>query len=329
MSPQVALLRALRASRVFGMGEVRRLLLENPAYRMHVAAVASDDTVFFLSHRHYLAKGLTPRARALAALHHYEHEVRAFDRGYFDAVYGGRGLTLWRHEMEEGTFEIRLLPGNDVLYEGGVSVVAFFDDVRIAVLSYANVPSEIVVPGDVPVEGEAPFGASTLFVTRKQLTWDHALYQKAFNKAFDRSTPGHFCFAALTGIALAQGLHRVVAIAPEAQPSWTPEYAERFESAYAEFWVSLGGHKASAFGYAIDLPMRLTPLDQLDAKARKRATARRLHIERVQNAAQEVVRARLSAPASTPVPDAVVRADVTPHVDVAVREGRRRAALPR
>jgi uncharacterized protein len=298
MSPPVAVLRALRASRILGMRDVRRHLLQNAAYQVHVASVARDDAVFFLSHRHYLAKGLSPIERARTALHHYEHEVHAFDRTYFDAVYGGQGLVVWRREVEGGVFDIRILPGNDVLYEGGVSIVAFFNEVRIAVLSYANVSPDVFVPEHAMPAGEAPLGSNLLFVTRKQLTWDHALYQKAFNKAFDRSTPGHFCFAALTGLALAQGHTRVVAISPDVHPSCTPEAEGRFRAAYTEFWESLGGRRLPPYGWLIDLPMRMTPLDELDAKARKRAVARRRHIQAVQDSTFDTIVGRLTKPLS-------------------------------
>jgi uncharacterized protein VirK/YbjX len=298
MSPPVAVLRALRASRILGMRDVRRHLRQNLAYQKHVASVARDDAVFFLSHRHYLARGLSPIERARTALHHYEHEVHAFDRTYFDGVYGGQGLVVWRRDVEGGVFDIRILPGNDVLYEGGVSIVVFFNDVRIAVLSYANVSPDVFLPGHGSQVGEAPFGSNLLFVTRKQLTWDHALYQKSFNKAFDRSTPAHFCFAALTGLALAQGHTRVVAIAPDVHPSCTPEAEGRFHAAYTEFWESLGGRRVLPYGYLIELPMRMTPLDELDTKARKRAVARRRHIQAVQDSTFETIVSRLAAPPS-------------------------------
>lgn len=294
LSPPVAVLRALRASRILGMRDVRHQLRQNLAYQRHVASVARDDTVFFLSHRHYLAKGLSPIERARTALHHYEHEVHAFDRAYFDAVYMGAGLVVWRREVEGGVFDIRLLPGNDVLYEGGVSIVAFFNDARIAVLSYANVSPDVFLPGHEIAAGDAPFGSNLLFVTRKQLTLDHALYQKAFNKAFDRSTLAHFCFAALTGVALAQGSARVVAITPDVHPSCTPDIEARFHAAYTEFWESLGGRKAPPYGYLIDLPMRMTPLEDLDAKARKRAMARRRHVHAVQESAFDTIAAHLT-----------------------------------
>jgi uncharacterized protein len=292
MSPQVAVLRVLRASRILGMGDVRRQLMGNAAYQRHIAVVAKDDAVFFLSHRHYLARGLTSMQRAATALHHYEHEVNAFDAGYFDAVYRGHGLVVWRAEVGEDVFDIRLMPGNDVLYEGGVSLVMHHNGGRIAVVSYANVPAEIFAPDLGSPDHVSSMGDQIIFVTRKQLTADHS-YQKAFNKAFDRSTPGHFGFAALSGIALAQGLDRVAAISPEAHPSCSAGLEKHFQVAYTDFWESLSGRRESPFGYIVDVPMRMTPLDELDAKARKRAQARRAHLHEIQEGAQEIIRRHL------------------------------------
>ncbi len=291
LSPLAALARALRASRALGMGDVSGELLANPAYQSHVAAVAKDDTVFFLSHRHYLAKGLTTRQRASVALHHYRHEVAAFDPAYFDAVYRQGGLTLWRDEVDGTSYDIRLMPGNDVLYEGGVSVVFFVNNARVCVVSYSTVPTDVFLP-DRAVLGDLAIGESTLFVTRKQLTAEHD-YQKAFNKAYDRTTPAHLCFGALTGIAQAQSHRCVIGITPRVHPSCTPEIEHHLETAYTAFWEGLDGRLASPFGFLIELPMKLTPLDELDAKARKRAIARRAHIGSVQQSAWKTMQTHL------------------------------------
>ena len=77
--------------------------------------------------------------------------------------------------------------------------------------------------------------------------------------------------------------------------SLMPEYAARFFTAYDEFWQSLHGQPDSPFGYRIALPMHMTPLDELDAKARKRAIARRAHIEEVRASACEVMGPRIAA----------------------------------
>jgi uncharacterized protein VirK/YbjX len=250
-SPKAAAARLWRVRRVLPMSEVRRRLDANPACQRHMALVAPNDPVFFLSHRHY--------------------------------------LVLWRHEFEGHAFDLRLMPGNDVLYEGGASLVLHQDGGRVAVLSYATVPSASFLH-----EPGAP--DRVLFIARKQTGENHD-YQKVFNKAFDRCTPWHLCVGALTGLALAQGLDRAVGIVAAVHPSRTPELEARLKVAYDDFWTSLGGRPASPFGLVFDLPMHLTPLDELDAKARKRAVARREHIQQVQDATQALIARHLRAPA--------------------------------
>lgn len=284
----VAVLRALRASRLLACSSAARAVARNSACARHAAAVAPHDPAFFLAHRHFLAKGLGFRQRAASAACHYAYETERFDRRYFDAVYRGAGLVLWCREVDGQQYDIRLLPGNDVLYEGGASVVFHHNGRRAYVISYSWVPTSIVLPGAGDRSGP------TLFVTRKHAAADHD-YQKAFNKAFDRTTPGHLCFAALAGLAQAAGHAQIVAIDAAHQPASKPEYAARFQTAYDEFWQSLHGQPDSPFGYRIALPMHMTPLDELDAKARKRAIARRAHIEEVRASACEVMGPRIAA----------------------------------
>ena len=59
---------------------------------------------------------MTTRQPAMNALFHYEHEVNSFDDAYFKAVYCANGLTLWSLNVDDTVFDIRLMPGNDVLY---------------------------------------------------------------------------------------------------------------------------------------------------------------------------------------------------------------------
>ena len=126
-------------------------------------------------------------------------------------------------------------------------------------------------------------------MTRKQLTGERD-YQAAFNKAFDRSTPAHLCFGALVGLARAQEHHQVMGIDPERQPSFSEPKRSQFTTAYADFWTSLGGRKVSAFGYLVDVPTQMTPLESLDASRRKRAKARRAHMDAVERSAWETIR---------------------------------------
>lgn len=229
------------------------------------------------------------------ALFHYEHEINNFTQDYFNAVYGKNGLTLWQKKIEDTIFDIRLMPGNDVLYEGGCSLVFHINDERICVVSYSVVEKEIFLPASAELNNEKALMQSILFVTRKQLTGDHS-YQKVFNKAFDRTTPAHLCLGALTAIALAQGYHSFLGISPEMHPSLKIEYQRNFEVAYTQFWDSLNGQPISPYGYLIELPIQLTALDELDGKARKRAIARRQHTENVYTQAYDIIKKHLISP---------------------------------
>jgi uncharacterized protein VirK/YbjX len=289
-SLQVAALRVLRSARILGMPTVLRQLMSNPAYQRHVALVAKDDPLFFLSHKYYLAKGLTTRIRGKTVLQHYAHEIFTFDNTYLEAVYGSSGLVLWSAEKCGSTYDIRLMYGNDVLYEGGASLVAHADGKRIAVMSYSNIMTNDFLSD--PMSSVHARGQKTIFIARKHLTSDRD-YQRNFNEAFDRAMIGQFCFAALSAIALAQKYQFVIAISPNVHPACTPEIERHLKATYSDFWESLSGTVVSSFGYVIDLPMQLTPLESLDPKSRKRAIARRAHIESVRQSAHAVISQRL------------------------------------
>lgn len=269
--PAIAL-RSLRRCRAIGQAAGYRALVSSLAFQQHVRTEGEGDPLFYLSHPHYLAQGLTAGQRTRAALTHYLAEA-TFPDNYLDQVYRCGGIVLWRACVTSVTYDIRLMPGNDVAYEGGLSLVLHVDGVRVCVLSYSLVPADLVL-------SDARASDTIHFITRKQLTPERA-YQAAFNTAFDRCTPAHLCFAALAGLMAAQGRNNVAGIAPHKHPSWIPALASQFDTAYADFWRSLAGQKVSAFAYLIDLPMQLTPLAKIEASHRKRTLARRGHIDNV------------------------------------------------
>ncbi len=280
----VRIIRTARRSRIIGRDEAFRNLVTNPAFLGHLATDPVADPLFFLSHQHYLARGLSADQRIVSAQMHYDHEVRAFDEEYLNDVYQNGGLVLWSEIFRGIKYEIRIQPGNDVLYEGGISVIFFVDGGRVCVLSYSVVPASVLVPG----AGSDP----VLFLTRKQLTQNRA-YQADFNRAFDRCMPGHLCMGAVVGIAAGLGHDKIFGITPERQPAWSSDRQDQFETTYAGFWESLGARRASALSYVIDLPLHMTPLDEMDAGRRRRARQRRAHIAAVEDSALAVISDRL------------------------------------
>jgi uncharacterized protein VirK/YbjX len=278
------ILRTMRRSRIVGHVREVKGLSANPAFEGHLRTDPVHDPLFYLSHQHYLARGLTNDDRILAAKAHYAHETAAFDARYIAQVYRGDGLVLWSSTREDVTYEIRLLPGNDVLYEGGVSLVLFVDGVRVCVLSYTIVPSVVMVP-----TWHSP---ELIFVSRLQLTHHHG-YQTAFNRAFDRCMPGHLCFGALAGVATVLGQDQVLGIDAARSPSWSHSRKDQFCTTYDGFWQSMSGRKVCDLGYEIEIPLHLSSVAEMDAARRKRALRRRSHIDAVQGSTLNVLSSHL------------------------------------
>ena len=279
----VAAQRGLRKARGLLQPGGLAALHASAAFQAHIRFDPDHDPLFFLSNRHYLAQGLAVADRIAAALCHYQHQDRAFTPDYAAAVYANGALTLWAQTVNGIRYDIRLMPGNDVAYEGGLSLVLHVDGGRVCVMSFSLVPTRILLP-----VGQTGLPDNMVFVTRKQLTQERD-YQVAFNKAFDRCTPGHLCLGALAGIAQAQGHSFLFGIAAERHPSFIPAMASHFQTAYSDFWRSVSGKKLSDMGYLIDLPMQLPPLESLEPTRRKRATARRQHIAGVVQATVDTI----------------------------------------
>lgn len=288
-------------------------VLEEPVYALHVAALGRRDQFGFASHRFYLARGFSPRSRGLAALQHYRNEATALDDAYREAVYRRGGLQLWRTDREGASFEIRLMPGQDVLNEGGLSVTFSTNGRIIFCLSYSNVDPSLLEGERAPAAARP--AALVPFVTRRQ-AWRHPL-RAEFTRAFGRGNPGHLVIAAMEGIALAQGCTRIFGIAAQHHPTRTLAIKQGrggLEDMYDEFWSSVGGVRATPVAWQLPVPLRPRPLDELDSKNRRRAGVLRGHQAEVRDAAFRAFRAHLlapptagSPPPSSPAPAAAER----------------------
>ena len=309
-SVPVAVLRAGRASRALALRKSCQALTTIPAFQGHLAAAPVHDPLFVLSHRHYLARGLTVRERVEAALAHYRHESEAFRPEYLEQVYARGGLVLWRDAVEGVTYDIRLMPGNDVLHEGGLSLVLHVDGGRVCVVSFSMVQTRLVLASEGAAQDPSCPDGTLPFVVRVHLAQDHS-YQRAFHRAFARVTPTHLCFGALAGLALAQGCRRIFGIAPERQLAYSEQRRAQLLRTYADGWTSLGGSQVSSMGFLMDLPYRLTPLHEMDASQRKRAKVRRAYMEAVQLSALTTIRAYLTQDGSRARQD--VASLETPH----------------
>lgn len=276
--PWTLLVRTLRRARISGLKDQLGQLVASPTLTTHAAAEGEGDLLFCLSHRYYLAKGLDAKARVTAATCHYLNEDRSYRAAYFDQVYLNGGLVLWSADSPAHHYDIVLQPGRDVATEGGLSVALRLDGACLCVLSFSLVPARLFGTG-------AGLPETLHLVSRRHQTRDRS-YQADYNRTFNRATPAHMVFAALEGLILAQGRSHALGIAPERHPSDRDDLNPWFRAGYTEFWASLGGRSLGQAGYLIELPMRLSPLDDLDAAKRKRALQRRAHLDAVRQSAR-------------------------------------------
>ncbi len=270
-----------RSLRVLLFRRAHRQLLALDIHRRYVIR-AHDDVFHHLSHRHYLARGLSLRQRVRCVLAHYRFEESAFDAGYKRAIYRAGGLPLWTHEdaARGWRFGIRLEMAPRLSAEGDLTVVMTADcganGICLHRLSFSWVDGAFAGV-------QAPV---VPFVARNQ---GHRLDAgdafSAFELAFPHNSPGFFCFAALQGIAQALGMPQVAAVKAAWQSAWTPADARHFANAYDGFWETLGGVPMRGPAYRIALPFHLKPLAEMPSRRRRRAAQRRTHWQAIGAAA--------------------------------------------
>lgn len=267
-----------RSLRVLLFRHAHRQLLALDIHRRYVA-LAHDDVFHHLSHRHYLAKGLSLRQRVGCVLTHYQFEESSFDAAYKRAVYRDGGLLLWEHEDrgQGWRFAIRLEMAARLCAEGDLTIAMHANGACLHRLSFSWVDGAFAGV-DAPI---------VPFIARNQgHRLDAADALTAFGRAFPHNSPSYFCFAALQGIAQALGLTQVAAVKSGWQSAWTPADARHFANAYDGFWETLGGVPMAGRCWRIALPLQLKPLMEIPSKHRKRAALRREHWQEIEGAAR-------------------------------------------
>ena len=268
-----------RSLRVLLFRRDHQQLLALDIHRRYVA-LAHDDVFHHLSHRHYLAQGMSLRERVRCVLAHYRFEEETFDAAYKRAVYQDGGLPLWQHEANGWRFEIRLEMAARLCAEGDLTIAASANGICLHRLSFSWVEGAFVGL-ETPV---------LPFIARNQgHRADSIDAFEAFGHAFPHNSPSFFCFAALQGIAQALGMREAVAVKAAWQSAWTQADARHFANAYDGFWEALGGVPMAGRCWRIALPLALKPLSEMPSKHRKRAALRREHWQAVGEAARRAL----------------------------------------
>jgi len=282
-----------RSARVLLFYRDHRGLLGLDVYRRHLTQI-HDDVFHHLSHRNYLARGLSLRERVRCVQTHYRFETATFDAAYQQAVYRDGGLVVWQHDADGVRCTIQLEMAERLNAEGDLTLTARLDGIRLHRLSFSWVDSGFA---GVPA-ASTPAVVRTIvpFVARNQGHHAEAAEAfKVFERIFPQNSPSFFCFAALQGIARMLGMEQVVAVKATAQCAYDPARDTQFGNAYDGFWQTLGGTPLAGRGWRIPLPLQLKALAEMSAKHRKRAAQRRAYWADIGDAAGAAVARHLLA----------------------------------
>jgi uncharacterized protein VirK/YbjX len=278
------LLCILRSLRVLWYWRDHQALCRLDVVRNYVAQPPNDDVFHHLSHRGYLARGLTARQRVQCVLTHYHFEETTFNAAYKQAVYRDGGLPLWQHAEGDNSFMIRLEMASRPNAEGDLTIALIADGKCLHRLSFTWVDG-----------ATAGVAAPTVpFIARNQGRWvDSGAAFEAFEQVFPNNSPSFFCFAAMQGIAQAVGMEQVVAVKCTSHIAYDPTEVKHFANAYDGFWKILGGVEMPGNAWLIALPFYLKPLADMPSKHRKRAAQRRDHWRAIGDSARGTLQRHL------------------------------------
>jgi uncharacterized protein VirK/YbjX len=249
------------------------------------------ERLFHLRHRFYLSQKFSTLQRSECVLHHYRYEARTFVPSYHRLVYGGRGLVLWRAEVDGVDFRIRLSSSVQLRWEGDLSIEVFANETRVHIVSFTYVDAALFGLPSAPI----------MFITRNQSMRDEPGWS-LFRAAFRNTVPSYFGLAATIGVAAGNGMHRVAAIGHEAQIAYEPEIATTLKNSYDEFWRTFQADEIDGGdAFVLPAPMALAPLSSVKAKHRKRAADRREAWSAIAASAHAAILARV---ARQPAPEA-------------------------
>jgi len=215
----------------------------------------------------YIAVGLPVRTRRAILVSHYQFLQRRFVRNFVDSVIE-QSLILWRQDIGGRVCEITLnLPSLHI--EGELCLLLEMEGSEVYRLVFSFGPG-------------APFGAEddfVLAVTNIQGAQDFDRVKTATKVCHDVQ-PSHLLMAALSGVAEATGISRLVGFHETRQLSRGRE----LYFSYEKFFLGYGGVARTHGSYHVPLPFLEKPVAEIKSNHRPRTLRKRQFKSAIQSA---------------------------------------------
>jgi uncharacterized protein VirK/YbjX len=260
-----------------------RELIRTQSVQAHHDFLKAADPFFVHAHRDYLCSTLSSSERLAAALFHYRFVDRFFVPPGMQEL-ANNGISLWQHVDNSNVFDIRLMYGNDNMYEGGFSLVFFVNSRRVGLMSLSVIDGSIVGLHPGPL----------VLVTRNQTTSDR-WYQDCLQDAFGHIALPYLLLGSLTGLVSAFKLGSFAAVLESAHPAARNANVELMKTSYSTFWAKFDCAPVRDGIVSVQLPLHARPLHEIAPKHRRRAKARRELMNTIGHSASKALESRLEA----------------------------------
>jgi uncharacterized protein VirK/YbjX len=199
------------------------------------------------------------------------------------------GITVYKTIVKTHSCTIVMGLLAPVTDEGELSLELRLDGVTIFILSFTVVPGAVI---DMDAK-------DVILITRIQGVRGSFKSIKMATKDLHEISPPALLFSAVHGTALAFNIEYIAGIAGVHQLAYSDADAREFNTAYDEFFVSLGGvGNASGFFYFL-VPLREKPLAFIKRDHRSRTRRKRMLKSMVSESVRQVLQQNCrSVPAS-------------------------------
>jgi uncharacterized protein VirK/YbjX len=212
----------------------------------------------------YLASGLTLSERAAAQTHHYRYLHAALcDTFLHDVLYGG--AAIYEAAVGDNSYAIMLSLSQPYDYEGELSLELRHGGTTIFVLSFTIVHGSIV---DANAE-------DAILITRMQGVCGLFQSIRTATKDMHDTSPTALTFCALSGIALALDINCIAGVSSANHRASSMAGSEWLESAYDEFFSSLGATQNARGFFCFQVPLREKPITLVRRDHRSRTKKKR------------------------------------------------------
>ncbi|MGA8172973.1 MAG: DUF535 family protein [Methylocystis sp.] len=238
-------------------------LMKRPA----LSGIAKIQPQFPFKHisEPYLAHGLTPSNRINSLVHNYNFLDENISELFLRDMVNGL-IPVYDTVVNDSHYSVVIGLSGPPFKEGEMSLELHLDGFRIFVMSFSFVNSSIIDAGS---------RSNSILISRMQGGRGCFNLIKAATKDLQDTSPPHILFAALNGVAVALNIDFIFGTSAAKHVCGAKHNAELFQSAYDDFFKSVGATEAVNGFFRFDVPVGNKQIELIKRAHRSRTKKKR------------------------------------------------------